>query len=373
MLKILDRYIIRKFLTTFFFMLGVIMLLAMVFDLAERLSDFISNEAPVSAIITDYYLNFLLFYGNTFSSLIVFISVIWFTAKMAQETEIIPMLNSGRPFTRILRPYMIGATILMLMSFVLNHFVIPRSNSVRLEFEERYYRDNLHIENYQAEFPGNEFVHFVNYDASNHRINDLEIQKFDDKGNIVRFMKARSATGTPGSRKWTLTDFYIREVTPPKEVIAANGEKELQFVNDRIYEVKTRDTILSFAINELAQRDNIAEAMTYTELTQFIDKERKKGNPLVPSFEIELHQRTSYPFATYVLTLIGVAVSSRKKRGGIGINIAIGLLFVFIYIFAMKVTTVAAIKVGFPPSAAVWIPNVLFGVIAYFLYRIAPK
>jgi len=373
MLKILDRYIIRKFLTTFFFMLGVIMLLAMVFDLAERLSDFIENKAPVSAIITDYYLNFLVFYGNTFSSLIVFISVIWFTAKMAQETEIIPILNSGRPFTRMLRPYMIAATVLMMMSFVLNHFVIPRSNRVRLEFEEKYYRDNLFIENYQAEFPNNEFVHFTNYVADSKLVNELEIQKFNDDGELVRFLKARSAIGKPGTKKWKLVDYFERIVTPPIQVTNKLGEKELVFINDTIIEAHAKDTVFQFKIEELAQRDNIAEAMTYTELTEFIDKERKKGNALVPSFEIELYQRTSYPFATYVLTLIGVSVSSRKKRGGIGINIAIGLVFVFVYIFAMKVTTVAAIKVGFPAAFAVWIPNVLFGIVSYFLYRIAPK
>ncbi|MES2555936.1 MAG: LptF/LptG family permease [Bacteroidota bacterium] len=373
MLKILDRYIIRKFLTTFFFMMGVIMLLAMVFDLAERLSEFIDNEAPMSAIITDYYVNFLVYYGNTFSSLIVFISVIWFTAKMAQETEIIPMLNSGKPFTRILRPYMIGATVLTMMSFALNHFVIPRSNKVRLDFEEQYYRDRLAVENYQAEFPGNEFVHFTVFIDEAKQINDLEIQKFNDNGEQIRFFRARSAKGFPGTNKWQLTDYYIRIVTPPTEIINEIGEKELKFVNDSIVEGHFKDTTFHFRIDELAQRENIAEAMTYTELTDFIEKEKKKGNPMVPTFEIELHQRTSYPFATYVLTLIGVSVSSRKKRGGIGINIAIGLVFVFVYIFAMKVTTVAAIKVGFPAAAAVWIPNVMFGIVAYFLYRVAPK
>lgn len=373
MLKILDKYIIKKFLTTFFFMLGVIMILAMVFDLAERLSDFIDNQAPLSAIIFDYYVNFLIFYGNTFSSMIIFISVIWFTAKMAQETEIIPMLNSGRPFIRILRPYMIAATILMLMSLVLNHFVIPRSNFKRLEFEEVYYRNNLVIENYHAEYPGNQFVHFGNYVASANMLNDFQIEQYNDQNELVRFLKARSVTAKPHSNQWHLTDYYERITFPPKEVVNAIGEKELEYVPDKLVEGHSKDTVFPFKIHEMAQRDNIAEAMTYTELTNFIEKEKKKGNPNVPNFEIELYQRTSYPFATYVLTLIGVSVSSRKKRGGIGVNIAIGLVFVFVYIFAMKVTTVAAIKVGFPPIAAVWIPNVLFGILAFFMYRVAPK
>lgn len=160
MLKILDRYIIRKFLTTFFFMLGIIMLLAMVFDLSERLSEFINNQAPISAIILDYYGNFILYYGNMFSSMIIFVSVIWFTAKLAQDTEIIPMWNSGRPFHRFLRPYMIAATVLMLISLVMNHFILPRSNQTRLDFEEKYYRDAMSVEDYHAEYPGNQVVYF---------------------------------------------------------------------------------------------------------------------------------------------------------------------------------------------------------------------
>ena len=163
MLSILDRYIIRKFLSTFFFMLGIIMLLAMVFDVSEKLSDFISNKAPITAIFTEYYFNFLLFYGNMFSSMIIFISVIWFTAKLAQDTEIVPMWFSGKPITRFLRPYIIGASFLMILSLILNHFIVPRANKVRLDFEEKYYRDEMLVEDYHAEYPGNQLVYFSNY------------------------------------------------------------------------------------------------------------------------------------------------------------------------------------------------------------------
>jgi len=370
MLKILDRYIIRKFLSTFFFMLGVIMLLAMVFDIAERLSEFIDNQAPLRAIIFDYYFNFLLYYGNTFSSMIIFISVIWFTAKMAQEAEIIPMLNSGRPFTRILRPYMIAATLLMLMSLVLNHFVLPRANRVRLDFEESFYRDRLLVENYNAEFPGNELVHYSSYNSHENIINDFVIEKYDKHNRLVHFLKARTATVAKDSSNWHLVDVFERIVSYNDTISFKD-----QVVNQHIelFEKHNKDTVLPYRIEDMAIRDNIAEAMTYTELRQFIKKEKDKGNSSVPTYEIELYQRTSYPFATYVLTLIGVSVSSRKKRGGIGVNIAIGLLFVFVYIFAMKVTTVAATTVGFPPIVAVWIPNIIFGVLAIFMYRVAPK
>ncbi len=373
MLKILDKYIIRKFLSTFFFMLGVIMLLAMVFDISERMSEFIQNKATVYQILVGYYLNFIVYYGNTFSPLIVFISVIWFTAKLAQDTEIIPMLNSGRPFIRFLRPYFIGATILMLFSLILNHFILPNSNRERLDFEERYYRIGLVVDNYQAEYPNREFVHYDQFIADGNLFSNFEILKFNKNDELIAYLKARNAVVDSVTGKWHLMDYFERKVTPPKSAKNAIGEMELEFKDDVIHEGRTLDTNFQFTLKDMAARDNIAEAMNYYELTAFISREKAKGNPSVPNFEIELYQRTSFPFATYVLTLIAVSVSSRKKRGGIGVNLAIGFIFVFIYIFAMKVTTVAAIKVGFPPMTAVWIPNVIFGLFGYVLYRYAPK
>jgi lipopolysaccharide export system permease protein len=340
-------------------MLGVIMLLAMVFDLSERLSEFIDNQAPISAIIFEYYFNFILFYGNMFSSMIIFVSVIWFTAKLAQDTEIIPMWNSGKPFHRFLRPYMIAATVLMLISLVMNHFVLPKSNRVRLEFEERFYRDAMSVENYHAEYPGNQVVYFTTFYSEDNIINDFVLEQWDSKKNKIEyFIKARTAQNIPGTNKWKLNDYFERTIGYP---------------NDIVHEGKVKDTVFMFKIDEMAQRDNIAEAMTYSELKSFIEREKAKGSANVPMFEIELYQRTSYPFATYVLTIIGVSVSSRKKRGGIGVNIALGLGIIFIYIFAMKITTVAAMNVGFPASIAVWVPNVIFGFIAYILYRFAQK
>lgn len=358
MLKILDRYIIRKFLSTFFFMLGVIMLLAMVFDLSERLSEFIDNQAPLKAIVFDYYLNFILFYGNLFSSMIIFVSVIWFTAKLAQDTEIIPMWNSGKPFSRFLRPYMIAATIIMLISLVMNHFILPKSNRTRLDFEEKYYRDAMSVSDYHAEYPGHQVVYFSSYYQEDNLANDFVLEQWNDQNRITYLIKARTAENESGTNKWTLTDYYERRVGYP---------------NDLVTEGHRKDTVFQFKIEEMAQRDNIAEAMTYAELRSFIDREKEKGSGNVPMYEIELYQRTSYPFAAYVLTIIGVSVSSRKKRGGIGVNIAIGLMIIFVYIFAMKVTTVAAMNVGFPASIAVWVPNALFGAVAYILYRFAQK
>ncbi|MDX1652681.1 MAG: LptF/LptG family permease [Brumimicrobium sp.] len=362
MLKILDRYIIKKFLVTFFFMLGVILVLAMVFDLAERLGEFIDRDAPIKSILLDYYLNFVIYFGNLFSPLIVFVSVIWFTAKMAQNTEIIPMLNSGRPFSRILRPYMIGATILMLISLVLNHFVLPESNKARLRFEEDYYRNMRTVSNYYAEFPGNKIVYFDSYRADKNRALGFVIEQRDDKGNLISLLRAKEVTNPDTTFNWRIRDYYIRYIGSPSDRIVTS-ENPGEYL----------DTVFSFQLKEMAQRETVVMTMNYNEIRDFIEYEKKKGSPNIPLYEIELYQRTSFPFATYVLTLIGLAVSSRKSRGGIGANIAVGLTLAFVYIFAMKVTSVAAQNVGFPSYIAVWLPNIIFGILGLILYRRAPK
>lgn len=339
-------------------MLGVIMVLAMVFDIADKLDEFLQNDASLYEIVFEYYVNFILFYGNTFSSMIIFVSVIWFTAKMAQDTEIIPIWNSGRKFSRFVRPYMIAATFLMTISLVFNHFIIPHSNKVRLNFEDKFYRNTISVQDYHAEYPNNEIIYFKTYNGANNTITNLVLEKWNDKGELISFVKAGTAVNLPGSKEWTLNNYFERIVGTP---------------NDKIYQGLVKDTTFQFSVDEMATRENVAEAMDYFALKDFIERERLKGSSMVPTYEIELYQRTSYPFATYVLTIIGVAVASRKKRGGVGINIALGLLIIFIYIFAMKVTTVAAMNVGFPASIAVWIPNILFAGVAYLLYRNAKR
>lgn len=366
MLKIYDRYILKKFLTTFFFILGVIMLLAIVFDVSEKLKDFIQKEAPLSDVVFTYYVNFIVFYGNTFSSLIVFITVIWFTSKMAQDSEIIPMLFSGKPFKRILRPFMIGAAILTFLSLVLNHYIVPRSNEARLDFEERYYRDNLYVNNFIAEFPNNNIVYFDHYNTGDKAIINLHIEKWSADREVEKYIQAGTATFNEETQKWRLSNYFIREIAK-----RSNNSKEQ--IADNIQTGINLDTILPFSIKDIAARKNNSEAMTYSEIKEYIKSEREKGNPNVVVHEIELHRRTSYPFATFILTLIGFAVSSQKKRGGIGVNIAIGLGMAFIYIFSMKVTTVAAINVGLPTVIAVWIPNLIFLIVGLILYRLAPK
>lgn len=354
MLSIIDRYIIKKFLWTFFFIFGVVMLLSVVFDLSEKFSDFLEKNATLGDILFKYYINFILHYGNLFSSMIIFIAVIFFTAKMAQNTEIIPIWNSGRNFSRYVRPYMIVATLLMMISLGLNHFVIPNSNKVRLDFEEKYYRNEMYVQDYLGEYPGNRVVSFDNYKAKTNKIENFTLQQLDEKGNVIYTLHARVAQNKIGTKQWHFTDYF---------------ERRIGFPMDIIHDGRSKDTLLDFEVTEMATRENVAEAMTYFELKEFIEKERAKGSAMVTTYEIELHQRTSYPFATYVLTIIGIAVSCKKRRGGIGASLAVGIFIVISYIFAMKITSVAAVNIGFPSLLAVWIPNLAFGILAYFMYK----
>ncbi len=358
MFKILDRYIISKFLTTFFFMLMVIMILAMVFDVADRLSEFIERDAPIFDIIFVYYLGFFMFYGNMFSFLIVFISVIWFTAKMAQDTEIIPIWNSGKPFSRFMQPYIVSATILVIVSLVVNHFVLPTTNLKRLDFEEKYYRNTYAIGNYFADFPDDRTIQFHSFNAQDSLVQQFILQQFHGKDSLAYLLVAQSAKNKLGTNEWRLTNYFERWVGYP---------------NDSIVEGQVKDTILPFKVDDMVSRNSISSAMKTPELRKYIEEERAKGSAYIPFYELELYQRTANPFATYVLTVIGVAVSSQKKRGGVGANIAIGLLIVLIYIFAMKIMAVAAENVGFPAVLAAWVPNMFFGIIAIIMYRLAPK
>lgn len=342
-------------------MLGVVMLLAMVFDISERLGDFIQKEAPLSAIFFDYYLNFVIYFGNLFSPLIVFISVIWFTAKLAQNTEIIPMINSGRNFLRLMRPYMIGATILMLISLVMNHFVLPESNRVRLQFEEDYYRNVRRVSNYYAQFPDNKTVYFDSYRSDLQRVLGLVVEQRDDNNRLVSIVKAREARNIDSTFNWEIQDYFIRFIGTPHDSIVVGKPRE------------TMDTVFPFQLNEMAQRHTVVQTMGFYEIQDFIEYEKEKGNPNIAFFEIEFYQRTSLPFATYVLTLIGMVLASRKTRGGVGVNLAIGIALAVLYIFAMKVTTVASVNVGFPTYLAVWLPNIIFAAIGLYIYRFTPK
>lgn len=353
----LDRFIIKKFLGTFVFMLFLLMSISIVFDLSEKLNEFIANGAPWNEIIFVYYTNFFIYYGVQFSYLLNFISVIYFTSKMAGNTEIVPILSAGVGFKRFLRPYFISSAILVVITILMYNFVLPQSNSARIEFEEVYYRAKLNKSNVRVRINETDFLYFNHYNSDTKIIKKFSLESWRGD-SLDYYLKAELAVGDSTSKNWKLTGCETRRF----------GD-----FNDEITYQQQIDTNLAFGISDLIFRPNIIEAMNYSELNAFIDEQEKKGSDKLPSYLVKKHERWASPFAIFILTLIGVSLSSKKTRGGLGVNIAIGLGICVLYIFSMQMTTVAALNVGFTPFLAVWLPNIIFSIIAYFLYLKAPK
>jgi lipopolysaccharide export system permease protein len=332
----------------------------MVFDLSEKLNDFLSAGAPWDEIITIYYANFFMFYGVQFSFLINFISVIWFTSKMANNTEIVPILSAGISFNRILRPYFISSAIIVLTTILMTNYVLPDSNKSRLDFEAKYHKDFTGKGNVRVQVSETDILFFKNYRPENSEISGFSLESWtgESMDSLAYILTAQSAMGDSLSNDWHFDHYQLRTM----------GD-----FNDDYVQRYMVDTTLEFSVSDLVFRTNIIESMNNAELNAFIEKEIKKGSDRVPEFLIVKYQRWANPFAIFILTLIGASVSSKKARGGLGINIAVGLSIAVLYIFSMQMTSVAAIKVGFTPMLAVWLPNIIFGIIALVLYQRAPK
>ena len=357
--KILDLYIIKKFLGTFLFAIGLIVCIAVVFDISEKVDDFIERHAPLKAIAFDYYLNFIPYFANLFSPLFVFISVIFFTSKMAGQTEIIAILNSGISFNRFLRPYIISATVIAIASFYLNNWVIPHANLVRLQFENIYIK-NPYVyrgRNIHRQIKPGEFVYFESYDNKANTGFMFSLEKFEE-GKLVTKLMADRITWDSLTQKWSIENYTIRHI---------NGMTEELKKGIRL------DTALSIHPSEYNRRMNFIEAMDFSELNTYIKEEKQRGSEVIPFYEVEKYRRTSYPFATFILTLIGVAISSKKVRGGVGLQLGAGILLSFTYIMFMQVSTTFATNGNLPAVVAVWIPNFVYAVIALYLLRKAPK
>lgn len=329
------------------------------FDISEKVDDFIERNAPLKAIAFDYYLNFIPYFANLFSPLFVFISVIFFTSKMAGQTEIIAILNSGISFNRFLRPYIISATVIAIASFYLNNWVIPHANLVRLQFENIYIK-NPYVyrgRNIHRQIKPGEFVYFESYDNKANTGFMFSIEKFEG-GKLVTKLMADRITWDSLTQKWSIENYTIRNI---------NGMTEELKKGVRL------DTILSIHPSEFNRRMNFIEAMDFSELNNYIKEEKQRGSEVIPFYEVEKYRRTSYPFATFILTLIGVAISSKKVRGGIGLQLGAGILLSFTYIMFMQVSTTFATNGNVPAVVAVWIPNLVYAFIAIYLLRKAPK
>ncbi|HAS36200.1 MAG TPA: permease [Flavobacteriales bacterium] len=359
-MKKLDWYILKRFLTTFFFMLMVIMLIAVVFDVSEKIDDFFKNSAPLSKILFDYYLNFVLYFSTLLSPLLIFISVIFFTSKLASNTEIVAVLAAGVSFQRMLLPYFIGATLLAGSALFLNHWLVPHANVTRLEFEEAYLRSPYrnYDRNIHRQVEPEKFVYFESYNAAKDIGYKFAYEVWEE-GILRSKIIGDYARWDSLEQKWLVKNYQIRRYEGDEEFLE-KGTDYLQSFN--------------FTPADFERRiDSHTQAMDYAQLTAFINKSKDEGSEYVSYYKLELYNRTALPFSTYILTLIGVAVSSRKVRGGLGLHLAFGILIVFAFIMSMKVSAVYATNAGADPLLATWIPNIMFGVLAAYLYRVAPK
>lgn len=355
----LDLYIIRKFLGTFAYAISMLAIIIIVFDISEKIDEFVEKEAPLSAIVFDYYLNFLPYFINLFSALFTFITVIFFTSKMAFNTEIIAILSSGISFRRMLRPFIISATFIGLVSFILSNFIIPETNETMMEFQWTYLKDEREVSNRNIHMqiaPG-EHVYVETYDAKKNMARKFTLEKFSD-GELISKLRSNYATYDTATHSWKLNNWHKRIIHGKEEMLSKGT---------------TYDTAIALTPHDFEVKLDDLKTMDWWELRSFIKKEQLKGASNVLEYEIEKQKRIAFPFANIILTLIGVAISSRKVRGGIGMHLGVGITLTFSYILFMQISTVFSANGGLEPMIAAWIPNIVFGIISIYLIRKAPK
>ena len=357
-MKKLDWYIIRKFLGTFFFAISLILIIVIVFDISEKIDDFLENEVPLKAIVFDYYLNFIPFFANLFSPLFIFIAVIFFTSKMADNTEIIAILNSGMSFWRLLLPYLIAAVFLASTSFVLGNFVIPPANKTRIDFENKYIKNKFRFrgKNIHLQLQKGQYAYMESYNSTKDIGYKFALENIKD-GKLQSKLNANYIQWDT-SGKWQVNRWQIREFLEEGEKLS-KGER--------------LDTLINLKPSDFKTRLSKVESMNYFELNDYIKEEEIKSTANIVYHKIEKNKRMAFPFASIILTVIGVAVASRKIRGGIGMHLGAGLLISFSYILFMQISTTYATNGNLSPALAVWLPNILYLFLGMFLVLKAPK
>lgn len=358
----LDWYIIRKFIGTYIFSIVLIISIALVFDFNENLSKFTKYHAPWRAIVFDYYANFIPYYSNLFSPLFVFIAVIFFTSKLAGNSEIIAMLSSGVSFRRLMRPYMISCVLITSVTFYLNSFVIPHGTVIRQNFESLYRnsKKNTSAENVQLQVGKGTVAYNQHYDDRYKRGYGFSLDKFEGKKLVSHMtaMEIQYDTIADAKYHWKATNWKTRTLVGLRERIVTGDVK---------------DTVILMEPTDLVYSKGQQETFTSPELLDYISKQTSRGSGNVVQYEVEFHKRIAMSFSSFILTIIGLSLSARKRKGGMGLYLGIGLGLSFGYIMLQTVSSTFAINAGTPPVLAAWIPNLIFAFIAYFCYRHAPR
>ena len=358
----LDWYIIRKFIGTYIFSIVLIISIALVFDFNENLSKFTKYHAPWRAIVFDYYANFIPYYSNLFSPLFVFIAVIFFTSKLAGNSEIIAMLSSGVSFRRLMRPYMISCVLIASVTFYLNSFVIPHGTVIRQNFESLYRnsKKNTSAENVQLQVGKGTVAYIQHYDDRYKRGYGFSLDKFEGKKLVSHMtaMEIQYDTIADAKYHWKATNWKTRTLVGLRERIVTGDVK---------------DTVILMEPTDLVYSKGQQETFTSPELLDYISKQTSRGSGNVVQYEVEFHKRIAMSFSSFILTIIGLSLSARKRKGGMGLYLGIGLGLSFGYIMLQTVSATFAIQANFPPALAAWMPNIIFAFVAYFCYRKAPR
>ena len=351
----------KKFLSTFFSALLIIIGLVIIFDISEKIENFVEHEVSLHSIVFDYYLHFIPYFVNMFSPIFVFITVIFFTSRMAANSEIIAILSGGVSYHRMMVPYMVSATIIFLLSLGLNLFVIPKSNASRVDFETKYVdqhytkyrRNNVH---YQIA-PG-QFVYVQSFSAYNNTAYKFTLESLENN-HLVSKLTAESAAWDSTMDGWHLRRWFIRDY--------GSGLEDKVRCGDQL------DTVIALKLSDFYRNQKTVETLTREDLNALITTQKMRGDSNVMYAQIEKNRRMTLPFSSFILTIMGVALTSKKKRGGIGINLAIGIGLAFLYILFLKFSEMFVFTDTLPAAMALWLPNLLYSIIAAILYIIAPK
>ena len=361
-INILDWYIIKKFIGTYIYSIVLIISISIVFDYNEHMAKFASTHAPWRAIIFDYYANFIPYFANLFSPLFVFIAVIFFTSKLASNSEIIAMLAAGTSFRRLMRPYMLSAAFIAVVNFGLGAYIIPQGNVVLQNFETLYKNKKRHTsaQNVQLQVGPGIIAYIQQYDNNAKRGYGFSLDQFENK-KLVSHMTANVIqydTISDTRNHWKVINYKIRTLKGLREHITTGAEL---------------DTMIMMEPMDLVFNKGQQETFTSPELRRYISKQQERGSVNVVQYEVEYHKRIATSFASFILTIIGASLSSRKRKGGMGLYLGIGLALSFSYILLQTVSATFAINAGWPAMLAAWMPNIIYAFIAYFCYRQAPN
>ena len=356
-IKKMDRYIIGKFIGTYIYSIILIISISIVFDVNENLAKFTTNHAPLRAIVFDYYANFVPYFANLFSPLFVFIAVIFFTSKLAGNSEIIAMLACGMSFKRLLRPYMISAALISILNFTLGAYVIPKGTVIRHDFESLYKNNKkkTSASNVQLQVGKGVIAYIQQYDDVSKTGYGFSLDKFENK-KLVSHMTAnviKYDTISDNRYQWRAVNYKIRTLKGMREQIKTGAEI---------------DTMIMMEPMDLVFSKGQQETFTSPELLRYISKQKDRGSSNVVQYEVEYHKRIASCFASFILTIIGASLSARKRKGGMGLYLGIGMALSFSYILLQTVSSTFAINADTPPVLAAWIPNLLYFAIAYYCY-----